>query len=187
VDLLRLGLRQPDRRSCGAATLVMARMLQDEAYAGRVLAADAFSAEALAMHRRVTGVVDVTGRLQPPWPRALGTPPWATARQLAWTARTPYDVRLVPPWDRERGLAGLRAGVATGLPVALYVGSPTLPRHVVLAAAGPRDGLRAWEPSSGRLTTLDEEAFVAGRLRGLGWPVPWLVVAPTPPARRTGA
>lgn len=187
MDLLRLGLRQPDRRSCGAATLVMARMLRDPSYAERVAAG--FSGEAMAMHRRVTGPVDVTGRLQPPWPRALGTPPWAVARQLAWTAGKPYRVDLVR-WSRDRGFAALEAAVASGLPVALYVGSPVLPRHVVLALPGPDGGLRAWEPSSGRTSRVDPDAFAAARLRGLGWPVPWFVVAPGPTrpgARRTRA
>jgi hypothetical protein len=182
--LLRRGLRQPDRRSCGAATLVMARMLRDPAYAEH--AAAHFPAEALAMHRRVTGPVDVRGRLQPPWPRALGTPPWAVARQLAWTAGTAYDVDLVR-WSRDRGLATLEAGVDTGLPVALYVGSRTLPRHVVLALAGPDGGVRAWEPSSGRTADVEPEALRGGRLRGLGWPRAWFVVAPRAAGRRTRA
>lgn len=186
MDLLRLGLRQPDRRSCGAATLVMAHMLRDPAYAERILATDAFHAEALAMHERVTSIVDVTGRLQPPWPRALGTPPWAAARQLAWTAQAAYRIEQVR-WSRRGGLASLHGAVATGLPVALYVGTPTLPRHVVLALPAPDGRLRAWEPSSGRTARVDHDAFVAGRLRGLGWPVPWFVVAPTPGARRTPA
>lgn len=179
MDLLRLGLRQPDRRSCGAATLVMARMMRDPAYAERLVATGAFNAEALAMHKRVTSGVDVTGRLQPPWPRALGTPPWAAARQLAWTARTPYRIDLVR-WTRGRGLASLEAAVATALPVALYVGSATLPRHVVLVTGR----LVAWEPSSGRTVTVEREAFLDGRLRGLGWPVPWFVVAPRLSSRR---
>ena len=75
------GLRQPDQRSCGAACLVVARMLLDPAYAD--LAARAFRPEVLGMHGRVTGPVDARGALQVPWPRALGTPPWAVARQLS--------------------------------------------------------------------------------------------------------
>ena len=56
-------LKQPDRLSCGAAVLVVARMLSDEVYAGRVL--PRFAEEVLATHRQVVG-----------WgPRALGTPP----------------------------------------------------------------------------------------------------------------
>ena len=59
-------LRQPDQRSCGAATLVMARAVQDPAYAELLLdgrhpvtghtllgtLSERFAAEVLAMHRR---------------------------------------------------------------------------------------------------------------------------------------
>ena len=40
-----------------------------------------FAADVLAMHRRATSATS-RGRLQVPWPRALGTPPWAVAREL---------------------------------------------------------------------------------------------------------
>ena len=63
-------LKQPDRLSCGAAVLVVARMLSDEVYAGRVL--PRFAEEVLATHRQVVGW----------WPRALGPPPWALLRHL---------------------------------------------------------------------------------------------------------
>ncbi len=96
-SLLGARLVQPDERSCGAAVLVVARALLDRGYAellvsgrhpgtGFVLPgslADRFRHETLAMHARVTGLVDAAGRLQVPWPRALGTPPWAVARQLS--------------------------------------------------------------------------------------------------------
>ena len=66
--------------------LVVERALRDEGYAHLLLAGDLearFRAEALGMHRRTTGLVSLAGRLQLPWPRALGTPPWAVAGQLA--------------------------------------------------------------------------------------------------------
>ena len=83
--VFRERLVQPDRVSCGATCLVVARMIEDHAYGEYIGAApsvaDRFRAEVLAMHRRVTAPAD-GGRLQVPWPRALGTPPWAVARQL---------------------------------------------------------------------------------------------------------
>ena len=60
------GLVQPDARSCGAASLVAARMLLDPAYAALVTTGDRFAAETLGMHRRVTGAVALDGRLQLP-------------------------------------------------------------------------------------------------------------------------
>ena len=37
------------------------------------------------MHQRITGLADVSGKPQIPWPRKFGTPPWAVARQLSGT------------------------------------------------------------------------------------------------------
>ena len=82
-------LRQPDARSCGAASLVMARSITDPAYAELLVAGvhpftghrlpgtiqERFAAEVLAMHRRTTGPVDVRGAAQLPWPQRYGTPP----------------------------------------------------------------------------------------------------------------
>lgn len=168
-------LRQPDERSCGAAVLVAARMLRDPAYAA--LAGPRFAEACLAMHRRVTGPVDVLGRPQGPWLRAFGTPPWAVARQLTWTFDTPYAVRRVgrSAAGREAAAAQLEAATAVGLPSALYVGSTWLPRHVTLVV-GP--GLATYEPASGRVLPVSRSAFVAGRLDLAGWERPWFIVVP---------
>src|SRR4029453_17690952 len=80
--VLREHLAQPDQRSCGATALVVARMLLDRDYADLLAVgrppvpglavpgslASRFRDEVLALHRRVTGPVDPTGRLQLPWP-----------------------------------------------------------------------------------------------------------------------
>jgi hypothetical protein len=63
-------------------------------------------------------------------------------------------------------------------PVALYIGSPTLPRHVVLAVSAGSDGLSAYDPASGDLVTITQAAFVSARLRVAGWDVPWFAVLP---------
>ncbi len=173
VELLRHagtgGLRQPDQRSCGAACLVVARMLLDPAYAD--LAAPAFRPEVLGMHGRVTGPVDARGALQVPWPRALGTPPWAVARQLSSTTAKRYSARLVV--GRE---AAYDRVVDSHLPAGLYVGSRWLPRHVVLVVAATAERLTCYEPSRGAAVTVDRDAFVGGRLRATGWDRPWAVV-----------
>jgi hypothetical protein len=171
------GLRQPDARSCGATVLVLARMRAEPAYDADVR--PRFAEEVLATHRTLTGVRDPRGRLQVPWPLALGTPPWALARALS-TVSTPlgrYRTRAAWP-DRAGAFDGALAAVRAGRPVALYVGSRLLPRHVVLAydEAGAR--LRCHEPAHGAVVDVDRSAWVAGRLRLAGWDVPWFVVAP---------
>ena len=210
-SVLGARLVQPDQRSCGAAALVVARALLDRGYAellvsgrhpgtGFVLPgslADRFRHEALAMHARVTGPVDAAGRLQVPWPRALGTPPWAVARQLSATGGSGTSGssaagglsrvghRVVPAWpDRSALLARIVAATAEGRPVPVYVGNRWAPRHVVLflgGSAGRGDGLRCYDPARGSVVDLDRTAFVRGRL-GLGrWDRPWFAVLPEPP------
>ena len=158
-------LKQPDQRSCGPSCLVVARMLLDPT-AATLTTAD-FGAEVLATHRRVTGTRPAAGALQLPWPRALGTPPWAVARELTRLTGTTYRwpvVRWRPDSVRDRVLAGL----GTGLPVALYVGSRWLPRHVMLAVGvGPDGAPEFYDPARGRLVTASSR-----------WAVPWFVVAP---------
>jgi hypothetical protein len=170
-------LRQPDPRSCGAAALVVARMLRDPAYAEQ--ARRRFAHECVAMHRRVTSPSDVRGRLQAPWPRFFGTPPWAVARQLAWTSGVRHRVRLVRPEHRVEALSRALAAVAAGFPVALYVGSRRFPRHVVLLVeAGDDTRPTAYEPASGELVRFTPQQFVDGTLDLGGWSRPWFVVSP---------
>ncbi|MDT0201960.1 hypothetical protein [Nocardioides sp. AE5] len=171
---------QPDARSCGASVLVMAQMLRNPAYAARLAGPDLWRAEVLAMHRRVTSSADVAGRLQAPWPRTLGTPPWAIARQLQGTTGTPYRLGAIWPHRRAQALAEIRAAVRPGLPVPLYVGNRWLPRHVVLVLDAE---LTTYEPASGRYLRLEAERFVAGAVGLAGWQVPWFSVLP----RRTPA
>jgi hypothetical protein len=166
------GLRQPDRRSCGPSCLVVARMLLDPAYAG--VAGTRFGDEVLGLHQQVAGLVDARGALQLPWPRALGTAPWALARQLsAVDPEHSYAARLVLGRDR----AFDRLVAADGL-AALYVGSTWLPRHVVLAVDGAGDVLHCYEPSRGGLVDVTRASFARARLDLAGWRKPWFVVVP---------
>ena len=159
------GLRQPDQRSCGPSCLVVARMLVQPEYA--VSAAPRFADEVLATHRRVTGASPAAGALQLPWPRDLGTPPWAVARELTRVTGKTYRWPVVR-WRGETVQDRLVAGLAAGAPVALYVGSTWLPRHVLLAVRVGDDGEpELYDPARGRLVR-----------RSARWPVPWFVVAP---------
>lgn len=177
-------LRQPDQRSCAATVLVVAQLLGDPSYGRFVGTPDAFRAEVLAMHRRVTSPADVRGRLQVPWPQALGTPPWAVAHQLEGTTGVAHDVRWVRE-DREAAYDEVVAATAGRHPVPLYLGSRWLPRHVVLALGEVEHALRVYEPSRGRLVDVPRPAFLAGMLDLAGWDTPWFSVLPR--GRRTPA
>ena len=175
LEALR-GLRQPDQRSCGPSSLVAARMLVDDGYRP-----SSFAAAVLALHRELTAPV-AFGRLQVPWPRALGTPPWAAARAMTVATGLRYRTRVVRLGDRSGAFTAVLDAVGAGHPCPLYVGSAWLPRHVVLAAASgaPRgDGVEVYDPARGTVTELTRASFEAGRLTATGrWRRPWFALAP---------
>ena len=113
------GLKQPDQRSCGAACLVVAQGLRDAAYRERVTDPATFRTEVLAMHGRITSSVDVAGRIQLPWPRDLGTPPWAVANQLAGVSGVPHTSQLLRGGDLDAAYDRL---LGLPRPAALFVG-----------------------------------------------------------------
>lgn len=192
--------RQHSGTTCGSASLTVARMLADPGFADWVRTGerrgaaflpdlgteDARFAEAERLTlRRTTRSVGPGGRFQPPWPRALGTPPWGARRELEHgAARAGASYAVV--WCRlRRGrrralLARLGERLADDRPALLYVGSPTLPRHVTLLLPGPGggDGPDLYDPAAGTVTALDVDGFVAGRLAVAGWSTPWCVVLP---------
>ena len=189
---------QPDQRSCGAAAMVVARFLGDPEYCQlleggsltslRTVAGDAalrerFKTETLAMHQRITGLADVSGKLQIPWPRKFGTPPWAVARQLSGTVgadgtRATYSwhvARTSLPGAYQRLLDASRAGRVS----AIYVGTTWVPRHVALVVeATDRGTLEVYDPARGRLDELDRLAFTGNHVDIAGWDVGWFVVTP---------
>lgn len=191
-------LRQPNQRSCGATVLVVATMLLDHAY-GEFIAtgthpasgpalpgsvAGRFRHEVLDMHHRVTGPVDAAGNVQLPWPRSLGTPPWAIARQLSATGsalrpRIDHTVQIAWP-GRGDVFDRIAAATAQRRPVALYVGNRRLPRHVVLALGQVDGRLRCYEPSRGRLVDVDRAALITSRLGLAGWDRLWFAILPDP-------
>lgn len=168
-------LRQPDRRSCGAASLVMARRLVDPRYAALVGDQPTFAHEAATLHRRLTSLADAGGHRQLPWPRAIGTPPWAVARDLRLVTGVPYAVH---PVRLGRHAWPHLATAEPQRPVAVYVGSLLLPRHVVLVTAVAGDEAMTYEPSSGRLLAVARGRWESGPLRLAGWDVPWCVISP---------
>lgn len=173
-----VSLTQPDRRTCGPSVLVALRMAESPDYRDRVLrggpeaARARFAAEVRAAHRTTNRSLDARGRLQLPWARALGTAPWALAREVGGRA-----VYVVLGRRRAAAYDVLVASLATG-PTPVYVGSRWLPRHVVLAVTESGGVVTCYEPASGRRTRFTRDAWLRGRLQGCGgWPVPWAVVS----------
>ncbi len=112
-DGVKGSLWQPDNTTCGSSSLVMARMLNDPAYAMSIITGydprtGTFSAEldkslpgqlgdlergaqmqrrfqqeVIAMHHQTNGLVDHSGGFNGWWPEALGTSPGAAARQMS--------------------------------------------------------------------------------------------------------
>lgn len=177
-------MKQPDQRSCGPSSLVAARMLVDPAYEPA-----SFEDDVLALHRRITRPA-AFGRAQLPWPRALGTPPWAAASAMAEVTGTAYRTHVARWGDRSDDLVRLDAASTQGLPCPLYVGDRWLPRHVVLVVRSTSTGLAIYNPGRGSVTPLSREAFQAGDLSAVSrFARPWFVVSPRPRprARRTPA
>ena len=199
-------LVQPDRTTCGSASLVLARMIADPEYCQQILGREDdrrtpglgpvgaasnsaarrnFTEAALDMHRRTNRWHDADGAWQLAWPRSLGTSPWAAARQLTMSTNMPgvrYRMAVVDPLRADEAYLRVLTTVRGGLPCALFVGDALCPRHVVLVVAVDvavdPDGLIAYEPSAGGLRGLDRERFVTGQLSLAGWDEPWLAVLP---------
>jgi hypothetical protein len=113
--------RQPDNRTCGPSCVVVAEGLPGPW--------PDFGSRVLAMHRRLNRV----------WPRALGTTPWAVARELGGRVRRYRAAEVIGALPR---------------PVPVYLGSRWLPRHVVLVL-DERDGEPlAYDPARGVLAPI---------------------------------
>ena len=166
-------LRQPDRRSCGAASLVMARRLVDPRYAALVSEQQAFAHETATLHRRLTSPTNAAGARQVPWLRALGTAPWAVARDLEVVTGVPYAVHQVRVGG---GAWELLDGTTLRRPAAVYVGDRWLPRHVVLVTAVDHGHARTYEPSSGLVVEVPARRWGDGHLGLAGWDRTWFVV-----------
>lgn len=192
--------------TCGPATLTVARMLADPAFAAWIIAgedadcwlsvtrgaidrstpAGRFAAYEGVVHRRVTSTAGPGADGQVPWPRALGTPPWGARRELeslalpAGTAYRSVLVRWLSVSRRARLLERLAAHVAPTRPGLIYVGSPLLPRHVALLIPGP-DGLAVYDPGDGSVRSLDVSGVSAARTPIGGWRMPWWLIGPVGP------
>ena len=159
--------------------------------------AERFAEHELQVMDRTNGIRAAGGKLNVPWPRALGTPPWGADKELEYGAARPgaaYEMRLVRLGshdalrDAYRDLVRL---VSEGLPALLYIGNAWAPRHVtlVLPAGGDADShsdgggddhgeLDVYDPATGSVTGLDPDRFASRALNIAGWNVPWITVRP---------
>ncbi|GAA4811388.1 hypothetical protein ACFQ0K_03935 [Nocardioides caeni] len=166
-DLDPARLRQPDPTSCGAASVLAARAILTP---WRPESPEQIRDE----HRLLTSSRSPRDRFQVPWPRRLGTPPWAVANAMrVLTGRQIATVHVRPRpaigWEVVREQVRIR-------PVALYIGSRWLPRHVVLAVDRLPDAISVFDPASGRLLRITEEQFTHHRIDVAGWSHAWFVV-----------
>ncbi|GAA3546369.1 hypothetical protein [Nocardioides daeguensis] len=168
ADLAPAALRQPDPRSCGAASVLGARALLTE------WRPEHAAADITEEHRLLTSSRSPRDRFQLPWPRALGTPPWAVANAL----RALSGDHVATVFVRPRPAIGydvLREQLRER-PVAVYVGSRCLPRHVVLAVRPLPGGVEVFDPASGRLVEVAADRWTGHRVDVAGWDYFWFVV-----------
>ena len=193
---------QQSPTTCGSASLTVARMLADPAFAtwissgvgaravrGRMPApgteATRFAAYEQVVAARTNGLVGPGGRLQLPWPRALGTPPWGARRELELSTGEPMAdyvlrwTRFRRPAQRSATYRVLREHARDGRPGLLYIGNRWAPRHVVLVLSGGEGGLEVYEPFSGEVRALTEDRFVGERVGLAGWNTPWVAICAT--------
>ncbi|WP_194247578.1 hypothetical protein [Nocardioides zeae] len=174
------GFRQPDPTTCGSCCLVVAHLHHSASYAAAVLGDPDVPArlrhEALAVHTATNGL-RLAGETQAPWPKRLGTAPWALARHLRLVSGRPGTGYV---WVRRRDdfWEQLVSAVAGGHPVPLYVGTRLLPRHVVLVLEAGDDHLVAYQPGSGGTVRVTRGEVTRHEARALGWPRVWGGVLP---------
>lgn len=190
---------QQSSTTCGSASLTVARMLVDPAFARWIRegvgpsvpgvvarAADPVAARFAAYEQVVAGrtnaLVGAGGRLQLPWPRALGTPPWGARNELEHGGSEPGAVygiswtRFRGPQQRQTTYRVLRERVRQGRPALLYIGNDTLPRHVVLVVSSGATALNVYEPATGQVLPMTEDRFAGQRVGLAGWNVPWAII-----------
>ena len=170
---LPAGLVQPDATSCGSSVLVAMEWLRT------ATAPPAFAADVLAMRRRTNAAVDRAGRVQLPWPAALGTRPAALIRQLGTDWAHGWANRVVDPFDPGRAYDAIVACLATHTPVPLYIGEGSWMQHIVLVVGASDDLLDIYDPACGEVLRRTRRSFETAQLRVAGWDQPWLVILPS--------
>lgn len=161
-------LKQPDGVSCGATAVVAARMLHDPEYRP-----DDPGDTIRQLHGDLVALRS-GGRLQLPWPRSLGTPPWALARELGLlTGSRPrtHLARLRPAASYD-----VLAARAAERPTGVYLGNRWLPRHVVLAVGSEAGSVTVFDPARGELVRVARRRWAEHEVGVAGWSHSWFVV-----------
>ena len=183
-------LVQPTDTTCGSSSLVVARLLNDEAYRARLTSPSgtvdraAFVAEVQRTHRRTSAVHDQNGRWQLPWLPVLGTTPWALARAMngaggAGRAGRRHRTFAFDPADVGKLLATIVAVLGRGDVVPLFVGSTVMARHVVLVTDATATSLELYDPAGGSWQHVRVQDLIDRTARIAGWTEPWFAVLPT--------
>lgn len=175
---------QPDQTTCGSASLVMSRMLNDADFAATITPGhegrapgERFHDACLAMHAR-------TNRA---WPQALGTWPASLTHQMNRGSGVPgatYRTLVVDPRDLGAAFDLALQAVDAGhtVPICAFGVRRPLARsgaHVTLAVGRYGDDLIVYEPESGALHPLSRAQFIARDAIGtLGWANPLTLSLP---------
>lgn len=145
---------QTNQFTCGIAALAACQARVDEASGGILSNYQTFTAEQVkAVQKELHRDASWTGI---PWPRFLGTSPWALAKMASRRTGVKYRLRV---WSAKTAQAAVLAN-AHGYDVFVYVGGRVVPRHVVLMLAGEGAQMRIFEPGSGQVLSVP---------RCLGW------------------
>ena len=193
----RHGSASPTRRTCGAAALVVARIILDPAYAELAPAAPVGTVcrtiQSASPRRRWRCTAGPRSSVDVPAPRscrgrrALGTPPWAVARQLSGSTGTPWPATAIGPWARAGALERACRAAARGPAGAAVRRQPLAPapRRAGRAVDDGPAGLRARVGArrDGHRATTSSDAL---RSALAGWSMP-VVHRDRSPARRTRA
>ncbi|MEP7160201.1 MAG: hypothetical protein ABI746_03785 [Dermatophilaceae bacterium] len=197
----QVGPAQQSSLSCGAACLAVARMLCDPMVSRWVLdgvdgarrrptragegPAERFARLERHIQRRTNSMLSYPGRVQPPWPRALGTSPWGALAELerhGAVDSSRYEMLVARHLDATalgQLFDNVVARLRPGSPALLYVGNELAPRHVCLMFRDSASGaVLVYEPSSGAVVLPSREAFARGRLALGGWDRAWFVLVP---------
>lgn len=184
-DGAALRLRQLSPTTCGPTCAILLRVLLDPAYALWLTTGDHLeperSGDALPFEQRFRSQQQavhesLTRRAigPAPWPRALGSPPWALAGFLnRFTGLTGGHFGWVPvdgdnPAHLRRCLEAVLRGVSAGLPVPVYVGRH-VDRHVVLAIGSRAGAVVVYDPAAGAVLDVPLADWEAGRVGIAGW------------------
>jgi hypothetical protein len=173
-------VRQSNDTTCGSATILMVRAMNDPVYAlslttdpaGHQLDGSAFRERIRAEEQRIH---DSTNAL---WPQRLGTTPWGLTGEL--NRHGPhYEWRAVDDTDAGSVNTALEAAVGAvdaGHTVPVLIGDG-VPRHYVLLI-GHEDGKLVFYNPSGEVTRLSDADFRDGNMSALGYRHVQAVVTP---------